>query len=72
MQLAEIGQPTGKVADLLQEGQSVIAKRLILGNKARLRPDGIAGRRFNTAHDDIANLALGVTTDGMDNRVVAG
>ena len=46
-----------------------VAQPLILGDPARLFPEGLAGRYRDAANDDIANLALGVATDDVDGFV---
>src|SRR5205807_8125215 len=43
-----------------------VAKCAVMGDEARLLPQGVAWRRRHAADDDIAHLALGVTADDLD------
>ena len=47
--------------------QHEVAQAAVPFDPARLRPDGISGRRLDSANDHIANLALGMATDDLDD-----
>ncbi len=47
--------------------QHEIAQGIVGGDGARLRPDGIARRRRDPAHDDITDLTLGMAADDVDD-----
>ena len=44
-----------------------IAQGLVAGDEARLLPERRAGRRRDAADDDVADLALGVAGDDVDD-----
>ena len=44
-----------------------LRKRAVLGDEARLLPQGFARRRRDPADDHVADLALGVAGDDMDD-----
>jgi hypothetical protein len=44
-----------------------VAQGFILGDPARLRPDGLAGRRRHPADDHIADFTFGMATDHMND-----
>ena len=60
----QIDVPKDPAARLIEEE---IAQRPILGDETRLLPQGCARRRWNSADDHVADFALGVASDDMDD-----
>ena len=47
--------------------QDEVPKGLILGNESRLLPDRVTRRRYDTADNDVADLAGGMAADDMND-----